>query len=207
MIWPWENCTHSVSLSQSVRYCSIVYLEVLLVFFCLFACLLWKLGKYQFTAEQFDRSVSSAEDQLAYNRLCWAAVRALLCDSIILNSQLAVCLPVLGAPAANPSECLLQSLALQCPGLVLFGCSSAWVASFWAALQKFCCHGSSRYSFQHTCNGVNAFFPSQAKLTLEWNGIHCTSKSPFPHLGFFWHKSAVDLSVHPRMVHYEKFFI
>lgn len=202
MIWPtWGSCTHSVSLFQNVMYCSVVYLAVLLVFFCLFACLLWKLGNTNSQQNGLLAVWAVLKMSLLIIDFSWAAAHALLCDSIILNSQLAVCLALRARGADWKSEQVpLAEPHIAHHGLVLLQCWAAWGTSVWAALQKFCCPGSSRYSFQHTHNGVNAFLPSQAMLALEWDGIHCSSKSPFIHLGSFWHKNAVDLSLHPRIV-------
>lgn len=152
MISPsWESCTHSVSLCQNVRYGSAVYLGVLLVFSCLFVWLLVYSENWGNANSQQSSLIALwavLKISLLIIDFCWAAACALVCDSIIVNSQLAVCLALRAWGAAgNPSECLLQSLMLQRPGLVLFPCWGAWVASVWAALDKFCCHGFSDAPF------------------------------------------------------------
>lgn len=158
MIWPtWESCTHSVSPFQNVIYCSVVCLGVLL--FILFVCLLvysenwgntnsWRSGLVAVWAV--------LKISLLIIDFCWAAARAVLCDSIILNSQLAVRLAVRARGTGWKSKQVpLAEPHAACPGLVLCQCWGACVASVWAARQKFCCQGSSRYAFQHTHNGVN----------------------------------------------------
>lgn len=79
MIWPtWGSCTHSVSLFQNVRYCSVVYLAVLLVFFCLFACLLWKLGNTNSQQNGLLAVWAVLKMSLLIIDFSWAAAHALL---------------------------------------------------------------------------------------------------------------------------------